>query len=63
MLLISMAAHCSVRGYIYKFPFLDEEALGLDFGDMRRFVAPLYQHVMHAKYDSLLAEVSSWMMS
>ena len=22
---------------------------------MRRYVCPLYQHVMHAKYDSLLA--------
>eukprot|EP00435_Cladocopium_sp_Y103_P009160 s2825_g2.t1 len=40
-------------GYTYRYPFLDEEGLGLDFGPMRRYVAPLYQHVIHAKHDSL----------
>ena len=41
-------------GYTYRYPFLDEEGLGLDFGPMRRYVAPLYQHVIHAKHDSSL---------
>ena len=40
-------------GYTYRFPFLDEKALGLDFGPSRRYVAPLYQHVIHAEYDSI----------
>lgn len=29
-------------GYTYRFPFLDESLL--DFGPLRRYVAPLYQH-------------------
>merc|ERR1712107_892946 len=28
-------------------------ALGLDFGPMRRYVAPLYQHIIHAKQPNL----------
>jgi len=40
-------------GYTYAFPFLDEASLGLDFGPARRYVAPLYQHVIHAKQPNL----------
>ena len=38
-------------GYTYQYPFLDEEEL--TFGPERRFVAPLYQHIVHAKIPSL----------
>lgn len=40
-------------GYTYAFPFLDEEGVGLEFGEVRRYVAPLYQHVLHAHHPSL----------
>lgn len=40
-------------GYIYDYPFLDAESLGLDFGPHRRYVAPLHQHIVHARRPSL----------
>ena len=39
-------------GYVYSFPFLDEAALGMSFRG-KRFVTPLYQHLMHTKLPSL----------
>lgn len=38
-------------GYEYVFPFLPD--LDLDFGPCRRYVAPLYQHIVHARFPSL----------
>lgn len=40
-------------GYTYSFPFLDEEELGLELGPARRYVAPLYQHVIHCHWPTL----------
>lgn len=40
-------------GYTYTFPFLDEQDLGLTFGPVRRYVAPLYQHILHTQHPSL----------
>ncbi|CAK9027317.1 Flavin-containing monooxygenase FMO GS-OX-like 9 (Flavin-monooxygenase glucosinolate S-oxygenase-like 9) [Durusdinium trenchii] len=40
-------------GYTYRFPFLDETALNMEFGPVRRYVKPLYQHIIHADYDTL----------
>jgi len=40
-------------GYRYRFPFLDSESLGLDYGALARCVAPLYLHVVHARRPSL----------
>lgn len=40
-------------GFLYHFPFLDSEQLGLDFGAERRYIAPLYQHIVHARRPSL----------
>jgi len=40
-------------GYTYSFPFLDAEHIGLDFGAVGRYVAPLYMHVLHARRPSL----------
>eukprot|EP01062_Namystynia_karyoxenos_P064785 TRINITY_DN5787_c0_g1_i2.p1 TRINITY_DN5787_c0_g1~~TRINITY_DN5787_c0_g1_i2.p1 ORF type:complete len:477 (+),score=70.30 TRINITY_DN5787_c0_g1_i2:56-1432(+) len=37
-------------GYLYEFPFLDKEELGMQFG---RWVTPLYQHIFHAQRPSL----------
>ena len=39
-------------GYTYQYPFLDEKA-ELTFGPERRYVAPLYQHIIHARRPSL----------
>mmetsp|Transcript_54039 Transcript_54039/g.126843 ORF Transcript_54039/g.126843 Transcript_54039/m.126843 type:complete len:509 (-) Transcript_54039:195-1721(-) len=40
-------------GYTYQYPFLDEKDVGLTFGSENRYVAPLYQHVIHARRPSL----------
>mmetsp|Transcript_29869 Transcript_29869/g.60234 ORF Transcript_29869/g.60234 Transcript_29869/m.60234 type:complete len:456 (+) Transcript_29869:129-1496(+) len=40
-------------GYVYRYPFLDSEQLGLDFGPVGRYVAPLHMHVLHARRPSL----------
>ena len=35
-------------GYVYDFPFLDAEQVGMSpFG--QRYIAPLYQHIQHAR--------------
>ena len=39
-------------GYLYSFPFLDEQHLGMRFRG-ERFVTPLYQHLMHAHRPTL----------
>ena len=39
-------------GYVYGFPFLDEEAVGMRFQG-RRSVTPLYQHMQHATRPTL----------
>mmetsp|Transcript_75196 Transcript_75196/g.201933 ORF Transcript_75196/g.201933 Transcript_75196/m.201933 type:complete len:288 (+) Transcript_75196:165-1028(+) len=40
-------------GYEYEYPFLDGAELGLDFGPVARYVAPLFMHVLHARRPSL----------
>lgn len=40
-------------GYTYSFPFLDEKKLGLDLGPARRYIAPLYQHLIHCRWPTL----------
>ena len=40
-------------GYTYQYPFLEDEAVQLTFGPEKRYVAPLYQHIIHARRPSL----------
>eukprot|EP00746_Dinoflagellata_sp_MGD_P016225 gnl/MRDRNA2_/MRDRNA2_136504_c0_seq1.p1 gnl/MRDRNA2_/MRDRNA2_136504_c0~~gnl/MRDRNA2_/MRDRNA2_136504_c0_seq1.p1 ORF type:complete len:480 (+),score=61.95 gnl/MRDRNA2_/MRDRNA2_136504_c0_seq1:52-1491(+) len=40
-------------GYQYRFPFLDAQEIGIDFGPDQRYVSPLYMHVVHSKRPSL----------
>lgn len=39
-------------GYVYSFPFLDEESTGMTFRGQRH-VTPLYQHLLHASRPTL----------
>ena len=39
-------------GYVYSFPFLDEQALGMEFRG-KRWVTPLYEHLQHARRPTL----------
>ena len=39
-------------GYVYSFPFLDEQALGMAFRG-KRWVTPLYEHLQHARRPTL----------
>eukprot|EP00929_Paragymnodinium_shiwhaense_P052242 TRINITY_DN26174_c0_g3_i1.p1 TRINITY_DN26174_c0_g3~~TRINITY_DN26174_c0_g3_i1.p1 ORF type:complete len:478 (-),score=74.48 TRINITY_DN26174_c0_g3_i1:87-1343(-) len=40
-------------GYIYDYPFLDAQNVGLEYGPNKRSVLPLYQHIVDANCPSL----------
>jgi thioredoxin reductase len=40
-------------GYVYNFPFIDEDALDMRFHSGGRSIVPLYQHLVHATRPSL----------